>query len=1304
MAIDNYTQAKLVDSFTVAADDIASDGTYTTPAIVLSGAFGYDGSSGGYVNSTTEQEDILVIRQFPFSSITDSNYNHTTSPINATEAWSIWSLPKSSSSGSESYTFNEAGNTITFKAESATDSSGDSVWTWTQTMSGRSVDIIVPPIKAGDKVYVFRKTRTDEKSIQFNPASKLTAASLNTAIDQAFRLGQENYALWHNFCKLNPAVGNPGGVCPLNAKGLIDEKYVDDTLFLTANNQDGTGTYWDAKGSGSYNKQIKNVLNPTADQDVTTKHWVENQTALNNYYQKYQVDLKDAAVQANVDLCYTKTETNNLLDDKCELGADGKIPNDRIPNIAISEFLGSVANEAARLALRGERGDWCIQEDTNKTYIITATGTDQGAEDGDWKLVATPTAPVASVNGQTGVVSLNAGHVGAYTTTQVDNNTYTRDQVDANTYNRTHIDNNHYTKTTADAATQTKVGSSITGTVEAWADGKFVTSTGFGNTEVAATGDGTVSRDLDDHFADWINVKDFGAIGDGVNDDTAAIQAALNHLTNGARGTVFFPYGRYKVTSTINVRENNHLDLNGSTIEFNVGAADTLFITASGSIDLTYTYTGTNTAFKKGDLNFSDSGLGADPDFMALGESGWSSKSLRIWTDDIRWYQDDDGDTDRYIGEWNKLAYVTDVGSLTSEAELANPLRYDYTNETSANVRLEFINTTQNIQIRNGILKDVSNISGVQNNNAVVINDYAEDVILDNVTIEGFTGYAVRVEASQNIKITNCTFKGIQDTFNNWDVVSYGVAVRNGCENVVVDNCSFDKVWRPFHGAMDSSQAAADSRGPSHAIRFTNNQSKFIKERSLFDSDSGNATYAGKTDYVGHNFWYCDDYKISDNTIVGGESFGIYGLGGNATITNNTIRHSGTEYPVGEDDQVSSAAVIQYYNATEQDEVSVNISGNFIDTTNSQRAIYVRSGALSGANLGSGISYGVIVSNNTIKNVFYSGGIAIEVQGNSSNKIGGLTCHGNIIARTHNGLRLSWINESIISSNRIICNADSTVVADPPTGNKRTGIYIEGLKDSIVNANSILMNRVITDSINRCITIEGGDNSAGISLHNNILEGCGSTSVDEGLYLNSDYEIWLSGNRFARLLTGINYNGNIDKTKVRTFGNLFSRNSTGESVGDHGDGKEMDTGWTPQIEWYYRASGIGGGSTVRKRPTNARFIVATVTVDTSDLNVNKAVLPSTYDINPLDIGLNLSETILHSSVTVGAASSIGDTQRENLSQIEGKITNIVAGEPATIPFQIVLGTNSGITIKDASPAMTLVLQITLLVADTVDTD
>ena len=48
-----------------------------------------------------------------------------------------------------------------------------------------------------------------------------------------------------------------------------------------------------------------------------------------------------------------------------------------------------------------------------------------------------------------------------------------------------------------------------------------------------------------------INVKDFGAVGDGITDDTAAIQAAFVVIYNSYGGTIYFPPGTYLVSSTV---------------------------------------------------------------------------------------------------------------------------------------------------------------------------------------------------------------------------------------------------------------------------------------------------------------------------------------------------------------------------------------------------------------------------------------------------------------------------------------------------------------------------------------------------------------------------------------------------------------------------------------------------------------------------------------------------------------------------------------------------------------------------------
>jgi pectate lyase-like protein len=50
---------------------------------------------------------------------------------------------------------------------------------------------------------------------------------------------------------------------------------------------------------------------------------------------------------------------------------------------------------------------------------------------------------------------------------------------------------------------------------------------------------------------DWFNVKNYGAIGDGVVDDTAAINAAIVAANLVGTGTLYFPRGSYVVTSVL---------------------------------------------------------------------------------------------------------------------------------------------------------------------------------------------------------------------------------------------------------------------------------------------------------------------------------------------------------------------------------------------------------------------------------------------------------------------------------------------------------------------------------------------------------------------------------------------------------------------------------------------------------------------------------------------------------------------------------------------------------------------------------
>lgn len=96
------------------------------------------------------------------------------------------------------------------------------------------------------------------------------------------------------------------------------------------------------------------------------------------------------------------------LDVKADL-VGGVLPTSQLPAQAVSDFLGDVASQSAMLALTGQRGDWCIRTDVNRTYFLIA---DNASVLANWRYIETPASPVVSVNGQTGVIVLNKTDIG----------------------------------------------------------------------------------------------------------------------------------------------------------------------------------------------------------------------------------------------------------------------------------------------------------------------------------------------------------------------------------------------------------------------------------------------------------------------------------------------------------------------------------------------------------------------------------------------------------------------------------------------------------------------------------------------------------------------------------------------------------------------------------------------------------------------------------------------------------------------------------------------------------------------------
>ncbi len=120
----------------------------------------------------------------------------------------------------------------------------------------------------------------------------------------------------------------------------------------------------------------------------------------------------DLSSEVTGQLPYTSLAGAPNLSLKADL-IGGVIPTSQLPSLAITEFLGTAANQAAMLTFSGQRGDWCIRTDAGAnggTWVLVVDG---GSSLAHWQRLGYPIAPVSSVNSQTGDVVLGFGDVGA---------------------------------------------------------------------------------------------------------------------------------------------------------------------------------------------------------------------------------------------------------------------------------------------------------------------------------------------------------------------------------------------------------------------------------------------------------------------------------------------------------------------------------------------------------------------------------------------------------------------------------------------------------------------------------------------------------------------------------------------------------------------------------------------------------------------------------------------------------------------------------------------------------------------------
>jgi hypothetical protein len=130
------------------------------------------------------------------------------------------------------------------------------------------------------------------------------------------------------------------------------------------------------------------------------------------------------------------------------------------------------------------------------------------------------------------------------------------------------------------------------------ADGTATVPAGYAATGTfLQAGTNAAARTIEAKLRDVISVKDFGAVGDGVHDDRAAIQAAIDwaHSING--GVVYFPAGIYIIgASAFRIGTRKTGLIVKSFVALTSGSKDSAVLKAKDGSDIDLIVTDPNTA------------------------------------------------------------------------------------------------------------------------------------------------------------------------------------------------------------------------------------------------------------------------------------------------------------------------------------------------------------------------------------------------------------------------------------------------------------------------------------------------------------------------------------------------------------------------------------------------------------------------------------------------------------------------------------------------------------------------------------
>lgn len=312
-----------------------------------------------------------------------------------------------------------------------------------------------------------------------------------------------------------------------------------------------------------------------------------------------------------------------------------------------------------------------------------------------------------------------------------------------------------------------------------------------------------------------VNVKDFGAVGDGITDDTTSI---LNAINSGNR-IVFDKNANYKVTNTILISKGIEININGSIINFELSSTIPAFSIKSDNVKI-----------HNGTINVVGTVMGGDGtslNCIVAGNqgNGVGYRNLHFSELTVSTNRNDAGATIGVLGECSNV--VIENINVPDNANCRNVIGCEWGGTTSGtghphNIKINnikvgkltyptsgstgygyvvWLSSTFNVEITNIIAEECFGLVGVMTGDKS--NDYApvsykdkigRNIILNNLTCESIYGYPVRVygkgSQSENVLDQSAEITNLYAKARIGEVIS-GVTLEY-CRNVKLSKFILD--------------------------------------------------------------------------------------------------------------------------------------------------------------------------------------------------------------------------------------------------------------------------------------------------------------------------------------------------------------------------------------------------------------------------------------------------------------------------------------------------------------------------------